>query len=46
MAAAAIPLSIFSKVKNKEELLSLIIDPLLHEFTHVAGIEDEESGES
>lgn len=46
MAAAAIPLSFFSKVKNKEELLSLIIDPLLHEFTRVAGIEDEESSES
>ncbi|KQC04823.1 MAG: potassium transporter TrkA [Methanoculleus sp. SDB] len=45
MAAAVIPLAIFSMVKNKEELLSLVIDPILRKFMKLVGIEDEEANE-
>ncbi|MHC1627025.1 MAG: DHH family phosphoesterase [Methanoculleaceae archaeon] len=45
MAAAIIPLNFFSSVRNKDELLSLVIDPLLRRFTKTVGLEDEENGE-
>jgi len=45
MAAARIPLNSFSLVKNKEELLSLVIDPLLKRFANIVGLEEEEQNE-
>ncbi|MBP2133049.1 nanoRNase/pAp phosphatase (c-di-AMP/oligoRNAs hydrolase) [Methanomicrobium sp. W14] len=45
MAAARIPLNSFSLVKNKEELLSLIIDPLLKRFADIVGLGKEEQNE-
>ena len=41
MAAATIPLSYFSRVRNKEELLSLIMDPLIARFNGIVGLENE-----
>ena len=41
MAAATIPLEYFRMVKNKDDLLNLIIDPLLKKFNHLAGLENE-----
>ena len=41
MAAATIPLQYFRRVKNKEELLSLIMDPLLKKFTSLVGLDTE-----
>ncbi|KAF5085501.1 NAD-binding protein [Methanospirillum sp. J.3.6.1-F.2.7.3] len=44
MAAASIPLYVFSHVKEKEELLHLVIDPVLQNFYRLVGLlEDEES---
>jgi len=45
MAAAALPLSFFSLVKDKEELLSLIIEPILGRFMELVGIGEEEINE-
>jgi nanoRNase/pAp phosphatase (c-di-AMP/oligoRNAs hydrolase) len=45
MAAASIPLNYFSMVKNKDELLALVIDPLLKKFMKLVGVEDEEPNE-
>ncbi|MBN1432926.1 MAG: NAD-binding protein [Methanomicrobiaceae archaeon] len=45
MAAARIPLNSFSMVKNKEELLSLIIDPILERFGDQVGLGKEDSNE-
>lgn len=45
MAAARIPLNSFSMVKNKEELLSLIIDPILEKFADQVGLGKEDSNE-
>ncbi|WP_048150579.1 DHH family phosphoesterase [Methanolacinia paynteri] len=45
MAAARIPLNSFSMVKNKEELLSLVIDPILEKFADQVGLGKEESNE-
>lgn len=45
MAAATISLSYFRRVKNKEELLSLIMDPLLKKFTNLVGLENEARNE-
>jgi hypothetical protein len=45
MAAATIPLSYFSRVVNKDELLSLIIDPVLKKFTDIVGLENEVKNE-
>jgi nanoRNase/pAp phosphatase (c-di-AMP/oligoRNAs hydrolase) len=45
MAAARIPLNSFSMVKNKEELLSLIIDPIIERFADQVGLGKEESNE-
>ena len=41
MAAATIPLTYFRRVKNKDELLELIIDPLLKKFNSIVGLENE-----
>jgi nanoRNase/pAp phosphatase (c-di-AMP/oligoRNAs hydrolase) len=41
MAAATIPLAYFRRVKNKDELLSLIMEPLLKKFTNIVGLENE-----
>ncbi|MCP1714918.1 nanoRNase/pAp phosphatase (c-di-AMP/oligoRNAs hydrolase) [Methanocalculus alkaliphilus] len=40
MAAAQIPLNYFSMVRDKEDLLQMIIDPILHRFTDIVGIDD------
>ncbi len=45
MAAATIPLSYFSRVTEKDELLSLIIDPVLKKFTDIVGLENEVKNE-
>ncbi|NYT05261.1 MAG: potassium transporter TrkA [Methanomicrobiales archaeon] len=45
MAAAIIPLTIFSMVKNKDELLGLVIDPILKKFMKLVGVEDEDTNE-
>jgi len=45
MAAATIPLSYFRRVKNKEELLGLIMDPLLKKFTSLVGLDAEAGNE-
>ncbi|MDD1708751.1 MAG: DHH family phosphoesterase [Methanoregulaceae archaeon] len=41
MAAATIPLSYFNMVKSKEDLLSLIMEPLISRFTDIVGLEGE-----
>ncbi|PWR75030.1 DHH family phosphoesterase [Methanospirillum stamsii] len=44
MAAASIPLYVFTNVKEKEDLLQLVIDPVLQNFYRLVGLlEDEES---
>lgn len=45
MAAATIPLTIFSRVENKDHLLSLIIEPVLKKFTDIVGLENEVKNE-
>ncbi len=42
MAAALIPLSYFSMAKEKEDLLDLIIDPILKRFSSIVGLDDED----
>ncbi|MFY9194464.1 MAG: DHH family phosphoesterase [Methanoculleus sp.] len=42
MAAAMIPLSYFSMVREKENLLDLIIDPILKRFSNIVGLDDDE----
>lgn len=42
MAAAMIPLNYFSMVKEKEELLNLIIDPILKRFANIVGLDNNE----
>ncbi|MEI7857524.1 MAG: DHH family phosphoesterase, partial [Methanomicrobiales archaeon] len=42
MAAAALPLHFFNKVENKEELLKLVIDPILEKFKNLVGLENED----
>ncbi|MGE4375724.1 MAG: DHH family phosphoesterase [Methanoculleus sp.] len=41
MAAAMIPLSYFSMAKDKEGLLTLIIDPILKRFSEIVGLDGE-----
>jgi nanoRNase/pAp phosphatase (c-di-AMP/oligoRNAs hydrolase) len=41
MAAATIPLQYFSRVRDKEELLGLIMDPLIARFAALVGLENE-----
>ncbi len=45
MGAANIPLSVFSMARNKDVLLDLIIEPILHRFMEIVGVEEEESNE-
>lgn len=45
MAAATIPLSYFRRVRNKEGLLALIMDPLIRRFMGLVGLEAEEGHE-
>ena len=42
MAAAALPLRFFNRVENKEELLKLVIDPILEKFKNLVGLENED----
>jgi nanoRNase/pAp phosphatase (c-di-AMP/oligoRNAs hydrolase) len=42
MAAAVIPLTYFSMVEDKEELLRLVIDPILKRFENLVGLEKKE----
>ncbi|MDR0438703.1 MAG: NAD-binding protein [Methanocalculaceae archaeon] len=46
MAALSIPLNAFSLVKNKDELLNMIIDPVLSNFMKLVGIPEVEEDES
>lgn len=46
MAALSIPLNAFSLVKDKAELLSMVIDPILANFMKMVGIVDEEGNET
>ncbi|MEA2034817.1 MAG: DHH family phosphoesterase [Euryarchaeota archaeon] len=45
MAAAVIPLKYFNMVKNKEELLALVIDPILKKFMDLVDLDEEEINE-
>ncbi|RQD84016.1 MAG: potassium transporter TrkA [Methanocalculus sp. MSAO_Arc2] len=40
MAAATIPLTYFSLVREKEDLLKMIIEPIMLRFTKIVGIDD------
>jgi nanoRNase/pAp phosphatase (c-di-AMP/oligoRNAs hydrolase) len=42
MAAAVIPLTYFAMVDDKEQLLSLVIDPILKRFENIVGLEKKE----
>ena len=42
MAAAALPLHFFNNVENKEELLKLVIEPILEKFKNLVGLENED----
>lgn len=46
MAALSIPLNAFSLVKDKEELLSMVIDPILSNFMKLVGISEAEGDET
>ncbi|MDV0443829.1 DHH family phosphoesterase [Methanorbis rubei] len=46
MAALSIPLNAFSLVKDKEELLSMVIDPVLSNFMRLVGISEVEGDEN
>ena len=41
MAAAAIPLHYFGRVENKEDLLKIVIEPILQKFKNLVGLENE-----
>lgn len=45
MAAASIPLCVFSVVRDKEDLLELVIDPVLQNFYRLVGLLEDETGE-
>jgi len=45
MAAATIPLAIFSRAEDKENLLALVIEPILRKFTGIVGLENEGKNE-
>jgi nanoRNase/pAp phosphatase (c-di-AMP/oligoRNAs hydrolase)/precorrin-6B methylase 2 len=45
MAAATLPLSYFSRVEDKEELLRLVFEPILRRFTDLVGLENEAKNE-
>ncbi len=46
MAAASIPLTYFRLVKDKEKLLSLVIEPLLNKFTSLVGLDNGDEDEA
>ena len=46
MAALSIPLNTFSLVKDKEQLLSMVIDPILSNFMKLVGISEAEGDET
>jgi nanoRNase/pAp phosphatase (c-di-AMP/oligoRNAs hydrolase) len=46
MAALSISLNAFSLVKDKEELLSMVIDPILSNFMKLVGISEAEGDET
>jgi len=41
MAAAALPLHYFGRVENKEDLLKIVIEPILQKFKNLVGLENE-----
>jgi nanoRNase/pAp phosphatase (c-di-AMP/oligoRNAs hydrolase) len=43
MAAAMIPLNFFSMVKDKQNLLDLVIDPILKRFSNIVGLDNDEA---
>ena len=45
MAAASIPLHVFSAVREKEVLLKMVIDPVLQNFFRLVGLLEDETGE-
>ena len=45
MAAMSIPLQAFSLVKDKDELLAMIIDSVLANFMKLVGIAEDEDDE-
>jgi len=45
MAAASIPLHVFSAVREKKGLLELVIEPVLQKFYGLVGLLEDESGE-
>ena len=45
MAAMSIPLQAFSLVRDKEELLSMVIDSILANFMKIVGIAEDEDDE-
>jgi len=45
MAAASIPLHVFSSVREKKGLLEMVIEPILQNFYRLVGLLEDESGE-
>jgi nanoRNase/pAp phosphatase (c-di-AMP/oligoRNAs hydrolase) len=45
MAAASIPLHVFSSVRDKKDLLALVIEPILQNFYRLVGLLEDETGE-
>jgi nanoRNase/pAp phosphatase (c-di-AMP/oligoRNAs hydrolase) len=45
MAAATLPLTYFTRVKEKEDLLGLVIDPILESFSNIVGLDNEGTNE-
>ena len=45
MAAASIPLHVFSSVRDKKSLLEMVIEPILQNFYRLVGLLEDDSGE-
>jgi nanoRNase/pAp phosphatase (c-di-AMP/oligoRNAs hydrolase) len=45
-AAATLPLAFFGMVREKEDLLTLVIDPILESFANIVGLDNEGPGET
>lgn len=45
MAAASIPLYVFSSVREKKALLEMVIEPILQNFYRLVGLLEDETGE-
>jgi nanoRNase/pAp phosphatase (c-di-AMP/oligoRNAs hydrolase) len=45
MAAATLPLTYFTRVKEKEDLLGLVIEPILESFSNIVGLDNEGTNE-